>query len=134
MEQKEYLSIKSFGPIKDVKLDNIKPFTFFIGESGSGKSTILKVLAMMRHMCKQINLRSYLKLGNVIDKTIDLSISEYLRNGGMTDYVKNDTEIVYSKGDCNITYTPQKGLKGTRKIISSENLSLEKISFFSDKR
>ena len=53
MEQKEYLSIKSFGPIKDVKLDNIKPFTFFIGESGSGKSTILKVLAMMRHMCKQ---------------------------------------------------------------------------------
>ena len=31
MEQKEYLSIKSFGPIKDVKLDNIKPFTFFIG-------------------------------------------------------------------------------------------------------
>ena len=78
---------------------------------------------MMRHMCKQINLRSYLKLGNVIDKTIDLSISEYLRNGGMTDYVKNDTEIVYSKGDCNITYTPQKGLKGTRKIISSENLS-----------
>ncbi len=27
MEQKEYLSIKSFGPIKDVKLDNIKPFT-----------------------------------------------------------------------------------------------------------
>ena len=33
----------------------------------------------------------------------------------MTDYVKNDTEIVYSKGDCNITYTPQKGLKGTRK-------------------
>ena len=134
MEQKEYLSIKSFGPIKDVKLDNIKPFTFFIGESGRGKSTILKVLAMMRHMCKQINLRSYLKLGNVIDKTIDLSISEYLRNGGMTDYVKNDTEIVYSKGDCNITYTPQKGLKGTRKIISSENLSLEKISFFSDKR
>ena len=75
-----------------------------------------------------------MKLGNVIDKTIDLSISEYLRNGGMTDYVKNDTEIVYSKGDCNITYTPQKGLKGTRKIISSENLSLEKISFFSDKR
>ncbi len=36
--------LNPFGPIKDVKLDNIKPFTFFIGESGSGKSTILKVL------------------------------------------------------------------------------------------
>ena len=37
MEQKEYLSIKSFGPIKDVKLDNIKPFTFFIGESSENQ-------------------------------------------------------------------------------------------------
>ena len=46
MEQKEYLSIKSFGPIKDVKLDNIKPFTFFIGESGSGKSTILYIISV----------------------------------------------------------------------------------------
>ncbi len=86
---------------------------------------------MMRHMCKQINLRSYLKLGNVIDKTIDLSISEYLRNGGMTDYVKNDTEIVYSKGDCNITYTPQKWTKRNKKNNQQREIYHWRRSHFS---
>lgn len=133
MIQKESLRIKHFGPIKEVNLEEVKPFTFFIGESGSGKSTILKVLALMRHMYKQLNLRSYLKWGNVIDKTIDLSMGEYLHNGGMSDYVSEKTEISYTKGDCEIVYTA-KGLKGTRKIISASDLSLEKISFLSDKR
>lgn len=133
MIQKESLRIKYFGPIKEVNLEEVMPFMFFIGESGSGKSTILKVLALMRHMYKQLNLRSYLKLGNVIDKTIDLSMGEYLRNGGMSDYISEKTELSYTKGDCEIVYTPQ-GLRGTRKVISASNLSLEKISFLSDKR
>lgn len=131
--QKESLIIKHFGPIKEVNLEEVKPFTFFIGESGSGKSTILKVLALMRHMYKQLNLRSYLKLGNVIDKTIDLSMGEYLRNGGMNDYVTEKTELSYTKGDYEIKYTI-KGLEGTRKVIPASDLSLEKISFLSDKR
>lgn len=133
MIQKESLKIKCFGPIKEVVIEDIKPFTFFIGESGSGKSTILKVLALMRHMYKQLTLRSYLKLGNVIDKTIDLSIAEYLRNGGMSDYVSDQTELSYQKGDTEIVYT-SKGLKGTRRVIPAQDLSLEKISFLSDKR
>lgn len=133
MKQKESLRIKHFGPIKEVNLEEVMPFTFFIGESGSGKSTILKVLALMRHIYKQLNLRSYLKLGNVIDKTIDLSMAEYLRNGGMNDYITAQTELSYIKGDYEIKYTI-KGLEGTRKIIAASDLSLEKISFLSDKR
>ena len=134
MIQKESLKIKNFGPIKEVVIEDIKPFSFFIGESGSGKSTILKVLALMRHMYKQLTLRSYLKLGNVIDKTIDLSMGEYLRNGGMSDYVSDRTELSFQKGDTEIVYTKSKGLKGTRSVIPAQELSLEKISFLSDKR
>lgn len=133
MIQKESLRIKHFGPIKEVNLEEVMPFSFFIGESGSGKSTILKVLALMRHIYKQLNLRSYLKLGNVIDKTIDLSMGEYLRNGGMNDYITEQTELSYIKGDYEIKYTI-KGLEGTRKVIPASDLSLEKISFLSDKR
>ena len=133
MIQKESLRIKHFGPIKEINLDELKPFSFFIGESGSGKSTILKVLALMRHIYKQLNLRSYLKLGNVIDKTIDLSMGEYLRNGGMTEYISEKTELIYTKGDCEIAYKNNK-LNGTRKVISTLDLSLEKIVFLSDKR
>lgn len=135
MNQKETLTIRHFGPIREMKLDDIPTFLFLIGESGSGKSTILKVLAMMRHIYKQLTLRSYLKLGNVTAKSIVFSFDEYLRNGGMTDYVRKDTEIIYIKGDSTIAYTKKDGLQGTKgKVIPANALSLEKISFMSDKR
>ena len=133
MAQKESLVIKNFGPVTDIEIPEIAPYLFLIGESGSGKSTILKVLAMMRHMYKQINLRSYLKLGNVIDRTIELNFSDYLHNGDLDDYKKETTVIIYKKGSCELEYSKGK-LKGSNIIIGSENLSLEKISFLSDKR
>ena len=108
---KESLIIKSFGPIRDVELNDIPQFLFLIGESGSGKSTVLKVLAMMRHIYKQLTLRSYLKLGNVMEKAIVISAKEYLRNGGMVDYVKDDTKLVYKKENFTITYTKKDGLR-----------------------
>ena len=132
---KESLVIKSFGPIRDVELSDIPQFLFLIGESGSGKSTVLKVLAMMRHIYKQLTLRSYLKQGNVIGKSIVFSFDEYLRNGGMVDYVRYDTELVYTKENITITYTPKAGLQGTKNVvIKADLLSLEKISFISDMR
>ena len=43
----EYLRIQNFGPIVDIELDEIVPLTILIGESGSGKSTIMKVLSLI---------------------------------------------------------------------------------------
>ncbi|MDR2465842.1 MAG: ATP-binding protein [Prevotellaceae bacterium] len=39
----ESIIIRNFGPVKDMEIQNITPFTVFIGESGSGKSTIMKL-------------------------------------------------------------------------------------------
>ncbi|MBQ0047262.1 MAG: AAA family ATPase [Prevotellaceae bacterium] len=58
---KEYLHIENFGPIDEIVLDDISPLTIFIGESGSGKSTVMKVLSLFRWMYKRLNLRSYLQ-------------------------------------------------------------------------
>jgi DNA repair exonuclease SbcCD ATPase subunit len=44
----ESISIKNLGPLKDIYFENIKPFTVLIGASGSGKSTIMKALALFR--------------------------------------------------------------------------------------
>ena len=40
----EYLRIRNFGPIEEIEINNIPSLTILIGESGSGKSTIMKVL------------------------------------------------------------------------------------------
>lgn len=42
----ESIIIKNFDPLKDVEINDIKPLTVFIGKSASGKSTIMKVIAL----------------------------------------------------------------------------------------
>ena len=58
----EKLVIQNFGALKEAKLNDIGQVLFLIGESGSGKSTILKVLSMCRWIYKQQNIYSYLEL------------------------------------------------------------------------
>lgn len=45
--EKEQLIIKNFGPIKDVNLD-LRKTTIFIGEQASGKSTLAKLIGILR--------------------------------------------------------------------------------------
>lgn len=52
MKLKEKLIVKNFGPIVKAEID-IKPFMVFIGESGSGKSVILKLLSLFRWTFKK---------------------------------------------------------------------------------
>jgi predicted ATPase len=61
----ESIIIKHFGPIKNIEINDIHPFTVFIGESGSGKSTIMKVIALFRWIYKMLCIRSYLKYANI---------------------------------------------------------------------
>ena len=62
---KESLIIRNLGPIHEVQLDDISPLMVLIGESGSGKSTILKVLALFQWIYKMMNIRVYLSMSGV---------------------------------------------------------------------
>jgi predicted ATPase len=79
---KESIIIKNFGPIKDVEISDIRPMTILIGESGSGKSTILKVLALFRWIYKMVSIRSYLKQSGITKSPFRFSFNTYLRNNG----------------------------------------------------
>ena len=70
---KESIIIKNLGPLKEVKISDIKPLTVFIGKSASGKSTIMKIIVLMRYIYKMVNIRSYLK--NAIQTTFQLAAS-----------------------------------------------------------
>ena len=128
----ESIRIKKFGPIEEVEIDDIRPLTIFIGESGSGKSAILKTLALFRWLYKMVNIRSYLKHAGISKSPFRFNFESYISNNGFEDYLYEDTEIEYRDGKNTIRYANGK-LTANNTIPLSE-LSLEKICFISDKR
>jgi predicted ATPase len=128
---KESILIKHFGPINEIEIDDIRPFTVFIGESGSGKSTVMKVLVLFRWIYKMVCIRSYLKYANISQSPFKFEFKEYLNNNGFLNYLYPDSEIIYKKGSTTIHYI--KKLAPSPEVPENE-LSLEKMCFISDKR
>lgn len=128
----EYLSIEHFGPIDEVILDDIRPFTIFIGESGSGKSTIMKVLSLFRWMYKRVNLRSFLKHAGIKKTGLKFKIKPLLKTSGILEYLKSDSVIVYRRGEYEIVMSNRS--VNVRFTIAPEDLCLDKVCFISDKR
>lgn len=128
----EYLKIRNFGPIEDVEFDNIVPLTIFIGESGSGKSTIMKVLSMFRWIYKRVVLRSYVRQAKIQKTGIGVRMRTLLKTSQLEEYIKSDTEIVYRRNDFTVSYF--NGKLNANADIPADDLSLEKICYISDKR
>lgn len=54
MMKTESIYIRNFGPITEVELNDIHSLLVLIGSSGSGKSTVLKLLSIFRWLYKTI--------------------------------------------------------------------------------
>jgi predicted ATPase len=130
-EMKESIIIRNFGPVNEIEIDDIRPLTVFIGESGSGKSTIMKVIVLFRWIYKMVSIRSYLKHSNISQSPFKFDFKSYLAKNGLMDYLKENTEIIYLKGEDTISYI---GSLDVSLIISEEHLSLDKMCFIGDKR
>lgn len=128
----EYLRIENFGPIQEVILDDIRPLTIFIGESGSGKSTIMKVLSLFRWMFKRVNLRSFLQHAGIKKTGLKFKIKPLMKTSGILEYLKADSVIVYRRGNYEIKM--QNRSVNIRFVIAQEDLCLDKVCFVSDKR
>ncbi len=87
----EQLEIREFGPIKDINIE-IKPITVIIGSTGSGKSTIIKLI----HIFRQLFLNS--------DLTIDKFKETITDKFKLIEPIK-ETYIKYTLGDFFIEYT-----------------------------
>lgn len=137
---KESLSISNLGPIKHVELNDLGDFIVLIGESGSGKSTIMKVLGLFRWLYKMQNIRSYLKHSNISKSPFKFRMETYLKNCGLEEFVTPKTSIIYR-----VTASSDKvydvkfangRLSGTSnsELIYAGDMSFIKISFISETR
>lgn len=138
MKTQERLIIKNFGPIVKAEID-IKPFMVFIGESGSGKSVILKLLSLFRWIYKQQQLfyslelltKSKVDFETHINQTLEVELQNsslvyYFQKGSFASYEING--IIFTlQHDTQPNFT----LSNKR---DSKKISLEKITFITDER
>lgn len=129
----ESIIIRHFGPVQDIVIEDIKPLTILIGESGSGKSTIMKVISLFQWLYKMMCIRSYLKYSGVKKSVFRFQFDSYIKNNGMSGFLYPDTVFVYKNGSTTIEYSGKK-LKGTNSYVPRDELSLEKIVYVPDKR
>ena len=94
--QREAITIRHLGPLKDVVIDDIKPFTVFIGESAGGKSAIMKAIALFRWLFKRLNFRTYLQASGIAKSPFRFSMDKHLEYAGLSEYVSDITDIQYS--------------------------------------
>ena len=109
---KESIIIRDLGPIKSIEIDAIRPLTVIIGESASGKSTLMKVIALMRYIYKMLNIRAYLKNANISRSPFRLRFERLINDNGLSSMFSATTYIKYAvsfgEDKYEITYSNKK--------------------------
>lgn len=134
---KEYITIKSFGPLYNIDNLEIKPFTFLIGESASGKSTFMKVVCMMRYLYKMANIRSYLRHSNITKSPFRIILNSLMKDTGLNKMLKQSSVIIYRvEMNDDTSYELRIENKSLKQlpIISKEHLVFNKVSYISENR
>lgn len=91
----ESLIVRNVGALKEVELKELKPLTVLIGASASGKSTLMKIIALMRYIFKRVTIKAYLKNSQIDRAIFRIRFQDYLKDGMKTLFNK-DSEIEYS--------------------------------------
>ena len=131
----ETIHIKNLGPLHDTGIIEIKPLTVFIGNSASGKSTLMKALVLMRYIFKRLSIRAYFYNSHIKENVISLRFKELLR-GNMGVLVTADTHINYivtiNGNPYSVTYSAGKLSYST--LIPNEDLCFFKEVWVAESR
>ena len=128
------IKIKNFGPIREGFVENdgwidINKVTVFIGDQGSGKSTVAKLISIFLWIEKDLFRTGGLSLEFRQNEGTFKHLLEYHR---INDYVNEKTEIQYEGEAYNITYRAEQNPEIQE--ISDNNYTLPKITYFPAER
>ena len=136
MSFNESIYIKNVGPIRELRIDNIRPLTVLIGASAIGKSTLMKVLTLMRYIYKMENIRSYLLNSEIKRSPFRIEFKNLLKDGlGAT--ISKNSEIEYvatTEGGVGYTIKYTGGKLQNKVRIANEHLRFFKEAYVVEER
>lgn len=132
---KESLLVKNVGALRTVNLKELKPLTVLIGASASGKSTLMKIIALMRYVYKRVNIKAYLKNSQIDGAIFYIRFQDLLKDG-MKDLFNKESEIEYSVETNGRRYliSYKDGKLNTAIDIPDEDLTFFKEAWVSEMR
>lgn len=113
-----HITIRNFGPIKDIALP-IKKYNIFIGNSGTGKSTLAKVICNAQWLEKELVVSNEERPKDI--STATTYINQLIEYHNLNGYLQPDTYIEYqgayltfkfdnAKGETAFSYTLRRDL------------------------
>lgn len=128
------IKIKNFGPVREGFLENdgwidVKKVTVLIGDQGTGKSTVAKLISIFSWIEKDLFRSNGSTLRYRKQERNFNSLLEYHR---INDYLKEDTVILYEGDAYKIGY--QRGQNLDIQKINSNAYSLPKITYYPAER
>jgi len=134
---KESITIRNVGPLRDISIDELRPFTVFIGASGSGKSLLMKVISLMRFIYKKANVRAFLQNSGIRRTPFRIRLDSILHDEMKYYILKENVEIEYRvTADSGNSYSIRIADKKVSlpKSIANEDLIFTKESWVSETR
>ena len=122
------IRIKNFGPIKEGNLENdgwieVKKVTLFIGNQGSGKSTVAKLISTLTWMEKAMNRGDISESWSIngFKKQFEYqNLQFYFKENTIIEYIGEKYDIIFNKEDSLYPIVQQK---------SNENYLVPKIMY-----
>lgn len=132
---KESIKIENVGPLNNAFIPDLKQLTILIGASASGKSTLMKIIVLMRYIFKRVTVKAYLKNSNIDGAIFYIRFSDLLKNG-LDEMISKESIIEYSVKINGTSYqiSYSNGKLSTPKSIRNEDLVFFKESWISDMR
>ncbi|CUU74253.1 AAA family ATPase [Campylobacter hyointestinalis] len=131
--KKQTIIIKKLGPIQECKID-IKKFTVLIGESGAGKSVILRTISLIKWIYKKMQYKILLKKSNVKSDALRFRLDGLLRTSMLEDFFTKDTYIEYLVDGMSLIVIENGKLTPKYREIKRNEFLISKVVFLSDTR
>ena len=125
--------IKNLGPIRECDI-TIKPFTILMGDSGVGKSVILRTISLLKWIYKKMQYKAILKHSKINTDALRFRLDGLLKNSMLEDFFSKDTYIELIENYTSVIVIQNSKLMPKYKSIKKDSLLIGKILFLNDIR